>query len=142
MPVTGDLEDADGYKPLADERFKSGFSHEKELAQPGYYRVWLQRYNVLAELTATAHCGMHRYTFPASKQSHLLIDLSHNIGLRHTAGASLKLESNTLITGWRTNNGWVRKTIYFAIESSRPFKEFGLEAEGKALPSGEAATVP
>lgn len=137
MPITGGLQETDDYKKLDAERFKSGFSHEKELAQPGYYRVWLDRYNVLAELTATAHCGMHRYTFPASKESHLLIDLSHNIGDRLTAGASLKVESKTLITGWRLNNGWVRgKTIYFAIESSRPFKGFGLEAEGEALPPG------
>lgn len=136
MPVTGDLQESAAYQPLTDERFKSGFSHEKELAEPGYYRVWLERYNMLAELTATAHCGMHRYTFPASKESHLLIDLAHNIGDRRTGGASLKVESHTLITGWRTNNGWVKKTIYFAIESSRPFKGFGLEAEGEALPQG------
>lgn len=134
MPVTGKLEKSGKYAPLDAVRFKSGFSHEKESAQPGYYRVWLDTYNILAELTATAHCGMHRYTFPASAESHILIDLAHNIGDRPTEGASVKMESKTLITGHRSDNNWTKKTIYFAIESSRPFKGFGLELNGKPLP--------
>src|SRR6516164_4829532 len=81
MPVAGELNDpAGGYKPLDADRFKSDFSHDNELAQPGYYRVQLDRYNVLAELTATPHAGMHRYTFPASSQSHILVDLVHAVG--------------------------------------------------------------
>lgn len=137
MPVAGKPDESAGYTQLSAENFKSGFSHDKELAQPGYYRVWLDRYNVLAELTATAHCGMHRYTFPASDQSHLLIDLVHGLGNKPT-GASLKIESNTLVTGERSNNGWAHgKILYFAIESSKPFKDFGLEVNGKRLPPGQ-----
>lgn len=136
MPVTGPLERTDSYEALDAERFKSQFSHQKELAQPGYYRVWLDRYNVLAELTATAHCGMHRYTFSESDQSHVLIDLVHGLGNRPT-DASLKVESDTEITGYRSNNGWAKgKTIYFVIESSKPWKSFGLEMDGKPLPEG------
>ncbi|MDE3067569.1 MAG: GH92 family glycosyl hydrolase [Verrucomicrobiota bacterium] len=136
MPVTGPLEASDGYEPLDAERFKSGFSHANEVAQPGYYRVRLDRYNVRAELTATAHCGMHRYTFPASDQSHLLIDLVHGLGNRPT-GALLKVESNTEISGYRSNNGWAKgKTLYFVIETSEPFQSFGLELNGKPLPEG------
>jgi predicted alpha-1,2-mannosidase len=133
MPFTGKPDQPGAYKPLAAERFKSLFSHEKELTEPGYYRVKLDTCDILAELTATAHCGM---PFPASTQSHILIDLAHNIGNRPTAGASLKVESGTLITGHRSNNGWTRKTTYFAIECSRPFKSSGLEADGKPLPPG------
>jgi predicted alpha-1,2-mannosidase len=143
MPFTGPIEGANsaGYTPLSDERFKSDFSHEKELAQPGYYRVTLDSSGIVAELTASAHCGMHRYTFPASKQSHLLLDLVHGIG-NQPAAASLKIESSTEISGSRSNNAWARwKTIYFVIESSAPFKSFGLEAEGKPLPAGQMAAI-
>jgi predicted alpha-1,2-mannosidase len=137
LPVTGKLEKSSAYTPLSCENFKSGFSHEKELAQPGYYRVTLDRYNVLAELTATAHCGMHRYTFPASDQSHLLIDLVHGLG-GHVVSAELKVESKTMISGWRHNDGWANgRMIYFVIETSKPFKSFGLEVNGKPLPSGQ-----
>ena len=137
LPVSGKLEKLGKYASLSAENFKSAFSHDKELAQPGYYRVWLDRYNVLAELTATAHCGMHRYTFPASGENHLLIDLVHGLGNPPT-GAELKVESKTLITGWRSNDGWAKgKVLYFAIESSKPFKSLGLELDGKSLPAGQ-----
>ena len=117
---------ADSYTPLSDDRFKSEFSHDKELAQPGYYRVALDTYGIQAELTATAHAGMHRYTFPASKQSHILIDLVHGLGNSPSA-AYLKIDGDTEMSGSRSNNAWAKwKTIYFVIESSRPFKNYGL----------------
>ena len=52
----------------------------QETATPGYYRVFLETPKVTAELTATARCGFHRYTFPASDQSHFILDLVHGIG--------------------------------------------------------------
>ena len=138
LPVSGKLDGSGGYTPLSAENFKSGFSHDKEMAQPGYYWVLLDRYNVLAELTATAHCGMHRYTFPMSDQSHVLIDLVHGLGNQPT-GAALKVESKTLITGRRSNDGWAKgKTLFFAIESSQPFKGYALELDGKPLPPGQS----
>src|ERR1700677_4103821 len=51
LPVTGKLQESGDYQPLAAERLRSGFSHDNEIAQPGYYRVLLDKYNVLAELT-------------------------------------------------------------------------------------------
>lgn len=77
---------------------------------------------------------MHRYTFPASDQSHILIDLVHGIGNKCT-GALLTVESSNLVTGYRRSDGWAKgKTIYFAIECTRPFAGFGLELDGKSLP--------
>jgi predicted alpha-1,2-mannosidase len=52
-------------------------------------------------------------------------------------GASLKIESDTLITGHRSSKGWTVKTTYFAIECSKFFKSIGLEADGKPLSSNE-----
>lgn len=135
VPVTGDLDET---QPLDAERFKSGFSHDHELAQPGYYRVRLERYGVLAEMTATAHCGMHRYTFRASDQSHLLIDLVHGLG-NSPIEASLQIERHNLVTGFRRCTGWAKdRIIYFAIESSLPFKSYGLEVDGKPLAPGQS----
>ncbi len=137
LPVTGKLEDSNNYQPLTADRLRSSFSHDNEIARPGYYRVLLDKYNVLAELTATAHAGMHRYTFPASKESHILIDLVHGVNNQAT-DASLKFESRNLITGYRSTSGWDKhRTIYFAIECSQPWKTFGIEANGKPLPSGQ-----
>lgn len=43
MAVTGPLETSGGHKPLDAERLRSDFSHETEVAQPGYHRVMLYR---------------------------------------------------------------------------------------------------
>ncbi len=138
LPVTGPLHKAEGYAPLEAKRFRSNFSHEQELAQPGYYRVRLDTYDVLAELTASAHAAMHRYTFPASAQSHLLLDLVHGLASKPLE-ASLRIEGNNRVTGYRRSGGWANgKTVYFVLESSQPFTGYGLEAEGKPLPSGQS----
>ncbi|MDB6019208.1 MAG: putative alpha,2-mannosidase [Pedosphaera sp.] len=137
MPVTEKLGGSNEYAPLDAEVFKSSFSHENELAQPGYYRVLLARYNILAELSATAHCGMHRYTFPSAIESHILLNLVHGLGNKPVE-ASLKIENNQLITGYRRSDGWAKnRIIYFAIELSKPFKGFGFEVDGKPLIAGE-----
>src|SRR6266581_369350 len=44
LPMTGSLNEAASYKPLEARRFASEFSHDRELAQPGYYRVLLDKY--------------------------------------------------------------------------------------------------
>jgi predicted alpha-1,2-mannosidase len=137
LPFTGPIAGSNGDVSLSAERFKSPFSHDRELAQPGYYRVMLDKYNIQAELTASAHCGLHRYTFPASDDSHILIDLVHGLGNTPSA-ASLQIESDRQISGCRSNNAWAKwKTIYFVIKSSQPFKTFGLELNGKTLPPGQ-----
>ena len=51
------------------------FTHSNESASPGYYAVTLSDYGVRAELTATTRVGLHRYTFPAVKPAHVLVDL-------------------------------------------------------------------
>jgi predicted alpha-1,2-mannosidase len=132
MPVTGEIA-----ATLDCKKFQSGFSHEKELAAPGYYRVRLDKYGVLAELTATARAGMHRYTFPASSQSHILIDLVHGLGNKPLA-AELDIENNSTVTGFRRSDGWAKgKTFYFVIQTSVPFKSSGLEKDGTLLPPGK-----
>ena len=62
------------------EDYASTFSHTGEEASPGYYKVILDDYAVQAELSATAHAGFHRYTFPQTDQAHILIDLGHSSG--------------------------------------------------------------
>lgn len=137
LPMTGELNSPGAYQPINCDRFKSHFSHDEELAQPGYYRVKLDSYDILAELTATAHCGMHRYTFPASSQSHILIDLVHGIG-SHPTAAELTVEDKHLVTGYRCVDGWAKgRLIYFAMETSKPIRDFGLEVDGKPLPRGQ-----
>lgn len=71
LPVTVD----GAYHP---DNYASLFSHEREEAHPGYYRVHLDRYNVDAELTTTLRCGYHRYTFRRGDDWRLLVDITRS----------------------------------------------------------------
>src|SRR3954468_24663107 len=55
--------------------FVSKFSHADEKAEPGYYSVRLDDRKLLAEVTATERVGFHRYTFPASQDAGIFLDL-------------------------------------------------------------------
>ncbi len=75
----------------------SRFSHEDEVAQPGYYAVTLLDSGVRAELTATAACGVHRYTFPAGVAGRILLDLGHTRGM--PLAAEVRVSDSDLVEG-------------------------------------------
>lgn len=79
-PITGKLQTLAGKLEQPDEGYRSRFDRADEIAQPGYYSVLLKDYNIKAELTATPRVALHRYTFPASAQSHILFDIGHKQG--------------------------------------------------------------
>jgi len=80
MPATGQLKTVPGTLEDPDSGYRSRFSKMDESAAPGYYSVVLSDYNIRAELTATNRAGFHRYTFPESKESRLIIDIGHKQG--------------------------------------------------------------
>lgn len=51
----------------------------EEKAQSYAYRVRLARYGIVTELSPTEHAAIYRFTFPASDQAHLLLDLGQQI---------------------------------------------------------------
>lgn len=66
-------------KPLSDDR-KAQFSHKHEQSTPYYYAVDLhfQKQTVKAEMTATEHCGLLRFSFPEGEDSYVLIEATQN----------------------------------------------------------------
>ncbi|WP_343667940.1 GH92 family glycosyl hydrolase [Chitinophaga sp.] len=111
------------------EGYRSRFSHDEEVASPGYYKVKLKDYDITAELTASPHCGFHRYTFPASKESHIVLDLFHHYATDSVQVTSLNVVDSSTITGERKTKGWgepgekywVDQKLFFAIKVSKPF---------------------
>ena len=59
MPTTGPPVP----KLQGDEGWQSAIDHAREVAEPGYQRVHLDRYGITAELTTTDRVGLHRYTY-------------------------------------------------------------------------------
>lgn len=130
MPTTGALQLNPGTADKPESGYRSVFSHNNEIAEAGYYKVKLDDHDITAELTATTRVGVHRYTFPASEQAHIILDLVHGIYNYPDKNiwTYVRVENDTLITGYRQTNGWGRtRTEYFALSFSKPFKSYGCE---------------
>jgi predicted alpha-1,2-mannosidase len=129
MPTVGALKLVPGDKP--GEGYRARFSHADEISRPGYYSVLLPDYQVKVELTATARAGFHRYTFPATTEGHVVVDLQHGIG-NNVIEAQLNIENDHTATGFRKSNGWGGdKIYYFVMEFSRPFDSAGVAQAGQ-----------
>ncbi len=107
--------------------YESGYSHTEEEASPGYYAVLLKDYDIKAELTATERAGLHRYTFPESTSSHIIIDVTHS--LTPNRDAYVKVLNKSEIEGYvitdqegNTNNPL---KCYFFAQFSKPFASWG-----------------
>ncbi len=126
MPTTGELKVVPGSKENPDEGYRSRFSHDQEQASAGYYSVKLKDYSVLAELTVSERAGFHRYTFPKSDASHIIIDAGHGIRTNYRRGSEIEIVSDTEIVGHRSSHGFVKhKEVYFCAKFSKPFKTYG-----------------
>ncbi|UWY26380.1 GH92 family glycosyl hydrolase [Flavobacterium sp. TR2] len=139
MPTTGKLQLNPGVasKPLSG--YRSAFSHSTEKAEPAYYSVFLEDHKIKAELTATTRVGMHQYTFPKSDESHIILDLISGIYNydKKNVWTFVRVENDTLITGYRQTNGWARtRTVYFAMTFSKPIKSYGQAAQEKSVYRG------
>lgn len=130
MPATGDVQFEPGSKANPDEGYRSRFKHTSEKAGAGYYSVYLDDPRVKAELTATPHTGIHKYTFGSTTNQHVMIDLRHGIQDNVHSAAFRQLDDRT-IEGWRRSNGWAPDhTIFFRAEFSEPFSAIQARIDG------------
>ena len=118
MSTTGEL----------DVNYKNyGSKYEKETANPGYYSIYLKKYNILAEATATMRSGLTRFTFPKGK-SNILLNLGE--GLTNETGAFVRKVSETEIEGMKLlgtfcYNPQAVFPIYFVMRVSKAPDESG-----------------
>ncbi len=134
MPLAGDLQLNPGSSSAPDSGYRSRFSHDQEMAEPGYYRVKLLDEDILAELTATERVGMHQYTFGEYDTARIILDLTHSIYSYDdkVRWAYLRVENDSLVTGYRQTSGWAAdRYLFFAISFSEPFDSYGLVREDK-----------
>jgi predicted alpha-1,2-mannosidase len=123
MPIAGEVRFERGDPDRPNSGYTSRFSHASESAQPGYYAVTLADYGVRAELTAGPRVGVHRYTFPAGRAAHVLIDL--RTSLYDYPGkvlwSRLRVRADGTVTGFRETRGWAPgRQLYFALRFSQP----------------------
>ncbi len=145
MPATGEL--------LTEEiDYASTFSHDEEQAEVGYYSVGLSDYGVRAELTATAHAGYHRYTYPAADPARIIIDVGHSRA--GSKGGQVEIVDGTTVSGFghynvfpyfdlalstdehKTGESW----IYFYAVFSKPFASYGTFTEDAVSAGSDSET--
>ena len=80
MPITGEVKTRPGNLEEPESGFRSRFDKADEIARPGYYSVKLNDYDVKVELTATSRVGFQRYTFPETKEAHILFNIGNRQG--------------------------------------------------------------
>ncbi len=98
------------------QNYQSHFKHSNEEAKPGFYSVILDDYDIKVELTSTIRTGFHKYIFPKSKQSAIVLKL---------VNGSLAINDNE-ISG--SDNG-----VFFVAEFSKPVSEFTIINNNKLV---------
>jgi putative alpha-1,2-mannosidase len=66
MPICGTLK-------TAPNDYASTYSHQSETASPYYYGVTLDKYNVKAEVSATARCSMMQFSFDRDQDCYIIV---------------------------------------------------------------------
>ena len=102
---------------------------KNQFAEPGYYMVYLDDYEVNAEMTASPHVAIHRYTFNTNDSARLLIDFQNgmvgdeNTFHQYVLNAEQLFESSTRIVGFARTKSWIERCYYYTIEFNRPYKQ-------------------
>lgn len=122
MPTTGDVDPLKG-----EEYWKSSFSHDAEIVQPGYHRQYLEDYDVWVEQTSTDRVSYYRLTYTTETVADILVNLGGYVGTSTMTDANVTKVSDTRIEGDFNTTGrfWGgpdNVKIYFVAEFDDPFE--------------------
>jgi predicted alpha-1,2-mannosidase len=131
--TSGELQTVPGDSANVSSGYRSTFSHENEVAQPGYYSVILDDYNIKTELTATKRVGFHRYTFLKEGQANLIFDIGNQQGESgKVVDSYVKISEDGKVEGWvATLPEYVKYLgdspvkMFFSAEVSKAADKFG-----------------
>ena len=103
------------------EGYKSKFSHDKEIAEPGYYKVHLEDTNIDVELTVSERSGIQKYLFAEGSKQVIILDLEHR---DEVLDSKLTINSKTEISGHRFSKAWAtEQKLFFDMLFSKPFSK-------------------
>ncbi|MDH5493295.1 MAG: glycoside hydrolase family 92 protein, partial [Myxococcales bacterium] len=119
--------------------YRSAFTQSTEIASPGYYAVTLDDTGIRAEISATDHVGVHRFTFPPGSPQVLLLDASHALTTVQILDASVQIDAaaqeihgSVLFDGaYSGRRGGMR--AYYVARFDRPFQDQGVWDAGALL---------
>lgn len=122
MPVSGHVDPS-----LDMNGWKSGFSHDSELAEPGYHRLYLDKYHLWVEQTATERVGFYRTTAAQDDTLKMLVNLGGHVATSTMTDARVKKVNDREIEGsfetaGRVWGGADKIKVYFVVRFNREFQ--------------------
>jgi predicted alpha-1,2-mannosidase len=122
MPTTGNVD-----PPAGEQKWKSKFSHDDEIVQPGYHRIYLKDYNIWVELTATDRVSFYRLTYTKDAVSKILLNLGGYVSTATMTDAKVSKVSDTEVAGEVNTTGRLwggprNVKIYFIAQFDKPFE--------------------
>lgn len=125
MPTTGRISTSQG-----EQSWKSPFSHDGEIAQPGYHKLFLDRYNMWVEQTATERVSLYKYKYCGEDSTaDILISLGGYLSTTTMTDAAVKVVSKNEIEGSFNSTGRLwggpeNTRTYFVIQFDASAKQF------------------
>jgi len=133
MPTGGPRSIMPSFNP---KNYRSNYNHSSEVAEAGYYSVYLPAYEIKAELTVTPHVGIHRYTYYQSIDksqftAKVLIDLNHR---DYVISHRMEQLDQHRIGGWRQSKAWANNQwVFFVIEFSEDISRVITAQDGRKM---------
>lgn len=122
MPTTGEVSTDGG-----EQAWKSAFAHEGEIVRPGYHRLFLDRYQMWVEQTATDRVGFYRLTYcQDAPLADVLLNLGGYCGTVTMTDARVRKVNDFEVEGavntmGRLWGGPKNVKVYFVMQFDKPF---------------------
>jgi len=122
MPTTGNVNPS-----LWHNGWKSEFSHNSEIVQPGYHRVFLDTYKTWVEQTCTDRVSFYRMRYTEDTVANILFNLGGYVSTSTMTGAKVRKVSNTEIEGsfnsvGRLWGGPEKVKFFFVVRLDKPMQ--------------------
>ncbi len=109
--------------------YRSKFSHAKEIASPGFYKVHLDDTNIYVSLAVSNRSGKHKYEFAKGSRQIVILDLEHR---DEVLDSKLTIHNKQSVSGYRFSKAWATdQRLFFDLEFSRPYKKVTLLEDKK-----------
>jgi predicted alpha-1,2-mannosidase len=110
------------------------------------YQVRLARYGILCEVTPGRHSALYKFTFPASVDSHILIDAARKLGdsaVMSDGSLSIDPESGAISGGGTFGGNWnpAPYKVYFSAKLSKKPAAFGVWEDADVRPGVTQAAL-
>ncbi len=109
-----------------ESSWKSVFSHDDEIVQPGYHRMFLRSPATWVELTATERVSFYRFRFTREEETQILVNLGGHVSNSTMCNIDVRKVNDREIEGSfsSTKRFWggpKEVKVFFIVQFDKPF---------------------